>query len=452
MFKTLFRNLFLLLITVGFFACSPAKEEKQEEITSKVDQLEWSKNSSIYEINVRQYSEEGTFEAVRKDLPRIKSMGIRILWFMPIHPVGEINRKGGLGSHYSVQDYKEVNPDYGTKEDFRKLVDEAHEMGFKVIIDWVANHTAWDNPWTQNKDWFALTEEGDFMPPTGTDWSDVIQLNYENEEMRAGMIDALEFWVRDLDIDGYRCDVAGMVPTDFWVDAKAALDEIKPVFMLAEDGNPELVIEAFQMNYGWEYAHIIREVAKGERPISSVDSLFAEDEKRFPSSAYRMYFTSNHDENSWNGTDPEMYGANFENFAVLSATIGGMPLIYNGQESGLDKQLEFFEKDPIEWKDYKYQDFYTTLVGLKRDEQALWNGDFGGSLEMIDMPEGFYAYKRVKEESEVVVIMNFGNESGKVKLADLGVNENYTTYNSTKLMITSEEISFSPNRWAIFVK
>ncbi len=217
--------------------------------------------------------------------------------------------------------------------------------------------------------------------------------------------------------------------------------------MLAEDGNPELVMEAFQMNYGWEYAHIIREVAKGERSISSVDSLFAEDAKRFPSSAYRMYFTSNHDENSWNGTDPEMYGANFENFAVLSATIGGMPLIYNGQESGLDKQLEFFEKDPIEWKDYKYQDFYTTLVRLKRDEQALWNGDFGGSLEMIDMPEGFYAYKRVKGESEVVVIMNFGNESAKVKLADLGVNENYTTYNSTKLMITFEEISFSPNRW-----
>ncbi len=452
MSKILYRNLFLLLITVGFLACSPAKEEKQAEVTSKVEQLEWSKNSSIYEINVRQYSEEGTFEAVRKDLPRIKNMGIKILWFMPIHPIGKVNRKGGLGSHYSVQNYKEVNPDYGTKEDFKKLVDEAHEMGFKVIIDWVANHTAWDNPWTQNKDWYALTEEGDFMPPTGTDWSDVIQLNYENEEMRAGMIDALQYWVRDLNIDGYRCDVAGMVPTDFWVDAKAALDEIKPVFMLAEDGEPELVIEAFQMNYGWEYAHIIREVAKGHRSIRAVDSLFAEDTKRFPSSAYRMYFTSNHDENSWNGTDPEMYGANFENFAVLSATIGGMPLIYNGQESGLDKQLEFFEKDPIEWKDYKYQDFYTTLVGLKRDEPALWNGDFGGSLEIIDMPEGLYAYKRVKGESEVVVVLNFSNESTTVKLADIGVNENYTTYNSTKLMITSEEVSFGPNNWVIFVK
>ena len=163
-------------------------------------------------------------------------------------------------------------------------------------------------------------------------------------------------------------------------------------------------------------------------------------------------FTSNHDENSWNGTDPEMYGANFENFAVLSATIGGMPLIYNGQESGLDKQLEFFEKDPIEWKDYKYQDFYTTLVGLKRDEPALWNGDFGGSLEIIDMPEGLYAYKRVKGESEVVVVLNFSNESTTVKLADIGVNENYTTYNSTKLMITSEEVSFGPNNWVIFVK
>lgn len=452
-----FKNLFLAFITVSALMLSScaAPEVETTAPESKVEQLEWSKNSSIYEINVRQYSEEGTFDAVREDLPRIREMGVRILWLMPIHPIGEKNRKGPLGSYYSVQNYTEVNPEFGNKADFLRFVDEAHQLGFKVIIDWVANHTAWDNPWTQNPEWYELDEEGNFTPPHGTDWTDVIQLDYENEEMRAAMIEALEYWVRDFNIDGYRADVAGMVPTDFWVEAKDSLDSIKPVFMLAEDGEPELLIEAFQMNYAWQYAHTIREIADGNQTFADLDSLMQETEANFPSSSYRMYFTTNHDENSWNGTDPGMYGDNFENFAVLSATIAGMPLIYNGQESGLDKQLEFFERDPIEWKDYKYQEFYTTLVGLKRDNPALWNGDFGGDLEFIQVPEsseGVLAYKREKDESEVVVVLNFSDERTTTSLDEVGVDESYTTYNSNSLMVTSEEISFGPNQWVIFVK
>ncbi|WP_020402129.1 alpha-amylase family glycosyl hydrolase [Gracilimonas tropica] len=452
-----FKNLFLAFITVSALMLSScaAPEVETTAPESKVEQLEWSKNSSIYEINVRQYSEEGTFDAVREDLPRIREMGVRILWLMPIHPIGEKNRKGPLGSYYSVQNYTEVNPEFGNKADFLRFVDEAHQLGFKVIIDWVANHTAWDNPWTQNPEWYELDEEGNFTPPHGTDWTDVIQLDYENEEMRAAMIEALEYWVRDFNIDGYRADVAGMVPTDFWVEAKDSLDSIKPVFMLAEDGEPELLIEAFQMNYAWQYAHTIREIADGNQTFADLDSLMQETEANFPQTSYRMYFTTNHDENSWNGTDPGMYGDNFENFAVLSATIAGMPLIYNGQESGLDKQLEFFERDPIEWKDYKYQEFYTTLVGLKRDNPALWNGDFGGDLEFIQVPEsseGVLAYKREKDESEVVVVLNFSDERTTTSLDEVGVDESYTTYNSNSLMVTSEEISFGPNQWVIFVK
>lgn len=449
------KNLFFAFVIVSALllsSCAAPEVDVAKPPISKVEQLEWSKNSSIYEINIRQYSEEGTIEEVRKDLPRIREMGVRILWLMPIHPIGEKNRKGPLGSYYSVQDYKEINPEFGTKEDFARFVDEAHELGFKVIIDWVANHTAWDHPWTANKEWYALDEDGNFTPPTGTDWTDVIQLDYDNNEMRNAMVDALEYWVRDFDIDGYRCDVAGMVPTDFWEDAIANLNEIKPVFMLAEDGEPELLIEAFQMNYAWQYAHTIREIAAGEQNLDDLTALMEETEANFPASSYRMYFTTNHDENSWNGSDPEMYGDNFENFAVLSATISGMPLIYNGQESGLDKQLEFFEKDEIEWGDYKYQDFYTTLVGLKRDTPALWNGDFGGDLEILDMPENTYAYKRVKGDSEVVVVLNFSSEHKWIALSEVGVDENYITYNSTSLMVTDEEISFGPNQWVIFVK
>ncbi|SMO75889.1 alpha-amylase family glycosyl hydrolase [Gracilimonas mengyeensis] len=450
------KHLLLALVTVSAVLLSSCAAPEVDNATtqapeSKVEQLEWSKNASIYEINVRQYSEEGTFDAVREDLPRLREMGVRILWLMPIHPIGEKNRKGPLGSYYSVKDYKGINPEFGDKADFARFVDEAHQLGFKVIIDWVANHTAWGHPWTENPEWYALDEDGNFTPPTGTDWTDVIQLNYENEEMRAAMIDALEYWVRDFNIDGYRCDVAGMVPTDFWVEAIDSLNQIKPVFMLAEDGEPELLIEAFQMNYAWQYAHTIREIAKEEQSLDDLTALMEETEANFPSSSYRMYFTSNHDENSWTGSDTAMYADNFENFAVLSATIDGMPLIYNGQESGLDKQLEFFEKDTINWGNYKYQDFYTTLIGLKRDTPALWNGDFGGDLEILDMPEEIYAYKREKGDSEVVVVLNFSSEPKRIPLADVGVDDSYVTYNSNSLMVTNSEISFGPNQWVIFV-
>jgi len=388
-----------LFVASLFIACSPA-EKAVEKKASIVVHPEWSKNANIYEVNIRQYSEEGTFNAFREDLPRLKDMGVKILWLMPIHPIGKINRKEteeSRGSYYSVADYKKVNPNFGTEEDFRMLVDEAHEMGFKLIIDWVANHSAWDNPWTENKEWYELTEEGNFMPPRGTDWSDVIQLDYKNEEMRVEMLDALKYWVREFDIDGYRCDVAGMVPTDFWVNARTELDKIKPVFMLAEDGEPELLHEAFDMNYAWTYAHTIREIAKGEQTFKDLDSLFESNSKRFPDNAYRMYFTSNHDENSWTGTDTEMYSANFENFAVLSATVSGMPLIYNGQESGLDKQLLFFEKDEIEWGTYKYSDFYKMLLSLKKDNEALWNGSMVDRLSVSVLRQKLMPSKELKK-------------------------------------------------------
>ena len=390
-------------------ACTQPSTMDAVAPVSKVEHPEWSKNATIYEVNVRQYTPEGTFNAFSEHLPRLKEIGVDILWFMPIHPIGKINRKeteSSMGSYYSVQDYKSVSSDYGTKEDFKRMVEQAHGLGMKVILDWVPNHTAWDNPWTENKDWYVLNEEDDFIPPLGTDWTDVIQLDYTNEEMRDAMIDAMKYWVAEFGVDGYRCDVAGKVPTDFWVRAHAELDEVKDVFMLAEDEEPELLIEAFDMNYAWEYAHIIREIAKGAMTFDRLDSLLAEDAKKFPDNSYRMYFTSNHDENSWNGTDVEMYGDNFQNFAVLSATIDGMPLVYSGQEAVLDKQLLFFEKDEIEWKDYALVDFYTDLLALNKRNEALWNGAHGANPIRISSPEGTYAYQRNKADFGVYVGLN----------------------------------------------
>lgn len=449
----------LSLFALGLFmftaACTQPSTVDSAAPVSKVTQPEWSKNATIYEVNVRQYTPEGTFSAFSEHLPRLKEMGVDILWFMPIHPIGKINRKeneNSMGSYYSVQDYKAVSSDYGTAEDFRAVVQQAHSLEMKVILDWVPNHTAWDNPWTENKDWYVLNEEGDFIPPLGTDWTDVIQLDYTNEEMRAAMIDAMKYWVAEFGVDGYRCDVAGMVPTDFWIRAHAELDEVKDVFMLAEDGEPELLIEAFDMNYAWEYAHIIREIAKGAMTFDRLDSLLAEDAKKFPENSYRMYFTSNHDENSWNGTDIEMYGDNFQNFAVLSATIDGMPLVYSGQEAVLDKLLLFFEKDEIEWKDYELVDFYTDLLALNKRNEALWNGAHGANPVRISSPEGTYAYQRNKDDFGVYVGLNNTQMAQEISFP-LEAGTTYKVYGMDFVEYeanSNDVVSIPANSWLIF--
>ncbi len=435
----------LLLVIV---ACSPTPEVAP---VSNVVHPEWSKNASIYEVNIRQYTPEGTFNAFKEDLPRLKAMGVDILWLMPIHPIGEENRKGTLGSYYAVKDFKAVNPEFGTEEDFRALVEAAHELDMKVLIDWVANHSSWDNVWTVNKDWYNLDNDGNFMPPV-PDWDDVIDFNYNNEDMREAMMDALEYWVREFNIDGYRCDVAGYVPTDFWVEAIARLDEVKDVFMLAEDGDPELLIDAFDMNYAWEYAHITRGIAAGEKTFKDLDDLFARDAERFPRNSYRMYFTTNHDENSWNGSDVELWGPNFESFAVLSATVAGMPLIYTGQESILDKRIEFFEKDAVDWKDYAYEDFFRMLLTIQEENMALWNGAFGGERTRIESPEGTYAFVRKKNENEVIVAINITGETQQLSVPSWS-SSTYTKYGVTEGVMDEEngtyEFDLPPHQWFI---
>jgi glycosidase len=265
---------FLALFAIALYSCTGSVKQDtgtQQESTALenseqgVFHPEWSKNATIYEVNVRQYTKEGTFKAFAEHLTRLRQMGVDILWFMPIHPISEKNRKGTLGSYYAVQDYKAVNPEFGTLEDFKSVVDQAHDMGFKVLIDWVANHTGWDNQWIKDHpEWYKKDSTGNMIAPF--DWTDVAQLDYGNQEMREAMIDALSYWVSEADIDGYRCDVAGMVPVDFWANAREQLNEIKPVFMLAEDESEiALLEEAFNMNYGWEFHHIMNGIAKGKK-------------------------------------------------------------------------------------------------------------------------------------------------------------------------------------------
>ena len=382
---------------------------------------EWAANATIYEVNVRNYTPEGTFRAFEAHLPRLAKMGVVIVWLMPIHPIGEAGRKGALGSPYAVRDYYGVNPEFGTLDDLRHLVDAAHALGMKVLLDWVANHTSRDNALiAEHPDWYQHDAQGQLVPPVA-DWTDVVALDYANPEMRAYMLEALRYWVRAADVDGYRCDVAGLVPTDFWDEARPALEEVKPVFMLAEwdelypsgglsweefDGDTHLLEKAFDMSFGLRLHYLLDQIAEGKAALADIDACLAAEREKYPPTVYVMNFTSNHDVNSWDGTEYERLGPLALPFAVLAALLPGMPMLYSGQEAGLDRRLAFFDKDPIAWGAYPLQDFYTRLLQLKKRHPALRNGDPASCFQRLAGPAGLYGFIREKNGAAVVVLVN----------------------------------------------
>jgi glycosidase len=379
----------------------------------------WSHQTSIYEVNIRQFTPEGTLKAFEAHLPRLQQMGVSLLWFMPIQPIGKKERKGGLGSYYAIQDYTAVNPEFGTLEDFRRIVAKAHAMGMKVILDWVANHTAWDHPWVgTHKERYKLNEKGDVYSVTfnaGTPqveyWTDVVGLNYQDPGLWLAMTDAMAWWLKEADIDGFRCDVASLVPTPFWEQARARLDRIKPVFMLAESDKADLHAKAFDMTYDWDLFDQLRDIAKGKADASALKAWWARREAKYPSDAYRMNFTANHDSNSWHGSCKEFYGtqACFKAMAVLAATLPGVPLIYGGQESFLDKRLAFFEKDPIAWAAYPLAGFYAGLLDLKQRRPELANGQYAGTLAWLETGDpAVVGFRRERGTSRVDVYVNLG--------------------------------------------
>jgi glycosidase len=378
----------------------------------------WTRNAVIYEVNVRQYSPEGTIAGVRKQLPRLKALGVDILWMMPLQPIGVMNRKGPLGSPYSVSDYRKINPEFGTAADVHDFVTAAHRRGLRVILDWVPNHTAYDHPWiTAHPDWYEHKADGSIMNARDnegheTDWTDVAELNYDNPAMRRAMIADMAWWLRTMKIDGFRCDVAGGVPDNFWTEARRELGKVKPdLFMLAEAEAPAMH-PAFDMTYGWQLHHLLNEIAQGKKAPAEIDTYLAEQARAYPADAYRMYFTSNHDENSWNGTEFERMGANNQPAFVLAATLAGsFPLLYTGQESGLSRRLKFFEKDPVVWTGTSYADFYHTLFALKHTSPALRNGAAGGAQSplLTDGNDKSYAFTRTRGASSILVAVNFSD-------------------------------------------
>lgn len=381
---------------------------------------DWSKNRTIYEVNVRQFSKDGTFKAVEARLTELRDLGVGILWLMPVNPIGEFNRKGSLGSYYAVRNYTGINPEFGTEAHFRDLVDQAHRLGMKVIIDWVANHTSWDHPWVRtNPDFYTKNAKGEMVPPVA-DWADVADLNYDNALLRTTMIESMAYWLKTFDIDGFRCDVAGMVPVEFWDSARRELDKIKPVFMLAEASEPELHLNAFDMTYGWQHKDVFNKLASGKFTADSLRSYLTDREfKTYHPANYRMLFITNHDENTWNGNEYKRLGDAYNAMTVLTFTLPGMPLIYNGQEAGMTQELQFFERDPIQWKDHPNRAFFTRLTALREKNPALWSGLYGGNFTFARTSSdgGVFAFTRESGANKLLILVNTTSkeQSGTVR-------------------------------------
>ncbi len=452
-------TILLLFIVIVFSNCNKTKVTENLSVYEpkeyvEIKHPEWSKNATIYEVNIRQFTNEGTFKAFESHLPRLKAMGIDIIWLMPINPIGVEKRKGTLGSEYSVKDYYGINPEYGNLTDFKNLVNKIHEMGMYVIVDWVANHSSWDNKLAKDHpEWYTKTPEGHFQPTPWYDWDDIIDFDFNNPELRKYMTDVLKYWVKETNIDGYRCDVAGFIPVDFWENVRSELDQIKPVFMLAEWESRDLHKKAFDMTYSWTLFEKMKDVTFYKKSLGGIIEYMAHDVSTFPRNAYRMTFTDNHDKNSWDGNQFLNFGDGLEASMVLACTVNGMPLVYSGQEAGLNKSLRFFDKDTIVWKTHPFEKIYTTLFKLKHENQSLWNGNFGGEMVRIynDKPDQIISFSRTKNKNQVISIINYSDKPVSFILDSKYQKGDYTDLFSDKKVTLKGDDQFELKPWKYVV-
>jgi len=423
----------------------------------RIEHPEWTKSATIYQLNTRQFTPEGTFAAAMAHLPRLKQLGVDIIWLMPIHEIGEVNRKGSLGSPYSVKDYYSVNHEFGTLDDLKRFVDAAHGLGMHVILDWVANHTAWDNDLVrEHPEWYERDWKGDFRPTPWWDWSDIIDLDYRHAGLRRYMTEAMKYWVVEADVDGFRCDVAGFVPVDFWNNVRSELDAIKPVFMLAEWESRDLHAAAFDATYAWSWNEAVHRITTGEADVNGLYVYYSWNEGAFPPNSMRMTFVSNHDKNAWEGTQFEQFGDGLKAAIVLSVVGEGIPLIYNGQEAGNPRRLAFFEKDSIEWREHPVGDLYRSLFALKHGNTVLWNARWGAT--MIKVPNSAEAkvlsFIRRNERDKVFVVLNLSAEPQAVTFRESlyhGAYAEYFSGESVELDV-STRLELEPWEYRVFVR
>lgn len=433
------------------------KKKEIKPLVSEVVHPEWSKNIVMYEVNVRQYTPEGTLKAFEEHLPRLKALGVDVLWFMPTFPIGIVNRKGELGSYYSVKNFMDVNPEFGTIDDFKEVMNKAHNLGMRVMLDWVPNHTSWDNPLAaEHPDYYIKDSTGKFTPPIGTDWTDVIQLDWSKKGLQDYMIGAMSFWVK-MGVDGFRVDHPHNTPKEFWERARIELNTIKPVLMLAEIEEPYNYLEkGFDMNYAWELHHLMNSVAEGKDSASAIAKYFRNEWIKYPNNTYRLQFLTNHDENSWAGTIDSLMGDAQKVFATMIFTDQAVPLIYSGQEDCLNKKLKFFVRDTIQWDSCDLTGFYQSLIRLKKGNEALWNGDFGGPMVKINTNKDnkVFAFSREKDGNRVIVFLNLTKKSVSFKPDLKNLDGEYTEYFSGEKTSIPLSVNLTLNPWGykVFVR
>ena len=458
-----------------FVACKTEKREevKVEEETAEVlapISASDMETAVIYEANIRQYSPEGTFDEFTKDIPQLKELGVKVIWLMPVFPISETKRKatGGadskfasefsqeeqvnyLGSYYAVTDFTEINPEFGTKEDFRELVKMAHRNSIYVILDWVPNHTGWDHGWLKtNPEYYTQNEKGEVIHPKDTDWTDVADLNYDNQAMRNEMIADMSYWITKEGVDGFRCDVAGSVPLDFWQQAVPQLREKKDLFMLAEAWEPELLDgNLFDMAYAWDGHHLLNGLAKEEKNLEDYEAYIQKINKDYDADDILMNFVTNHDENSWNGSLKERMGDASELMTALSFMLKGMPLIYSGQEYDLNHRLKFFEKDSIPKTKGDSWQLLQKLGKLKNTNPALNGGKNAASYNRLESEENILMFERSKDGETILFIGNFSNSGNKISVPE-GVYMDYITNNKAKL--TEDAFDLKPWQYHILIK
>ena len=441
----------LILILTFSLACCRSNKWSNLDASQINGHPAWMMQGNIYEVNVRQYTPEGTFNAFAKHLDRLKAMGVETIWFMPINPISKLDRKGTLGSYYAVSDYTAINPEFGTFDDFKKLVQAIHDKGMKVLIDWVPNHTGADHRWiTEHPEFFVKDNSG--KAAVAFDWADTRQLDYKNPIMQDSMIAAMKFWVKGTNIDGFRCDVAWNVPASFWNKSIPQLRKMKNLFMLAEGDSTYLPKSGFDAVYPWHMFKMMEKVAKGEKTALALDSINKENEMLYPANTIQMYFTSNHDENSWNHADFGTFpGAVHAPFAVFSQTMkNSIPLIYSGQEEPVLRALEFFEKDPITFKNFEREKFYKTLLELRKRNEAL-SANTSFKKVLVGDEKAVYAYVREKGNKKVFVILNFSGIEQSISLKESSLlGKAYNVFEEKEIFLNANERKMKPWGYEIY--
>ena len=452
------KKILLALLPILIFSCK--EDEKNKEAAppviseqKAVVHPQWIMQGNIYEVNTRQYTPEGTFNAFAKHLDRLKDMGVQTLWFMPINPISKFGRKGALGSYYAVSDYKAINPEYGNMDDWKQLVKAIHDKGMKVMIDWVPNHTGADHPWLNTHTGFYIKDSVTGKPATMFDWTDTRVLDFKNEEMQDSMIAAMKYWVTESDIDGFRVDVAWNIPAQFWLRSIAQLKQVKnDMLFLAEGDRPYLLTSGFDAFYPWEMFHKMVDVAAGKAPAFALDSVKDKYDKEFPKEAIPLYFTSNHDENSWNKSDYKTFpGAVHAPFAVFTQTMAGtVPLVYSGQEEPFLDSVSFFYKDTITFKKFGRAKFYKTLLELRKNEPALSADASFRKIEVGDKA-AVYAYTREKDGRKVFVILNLSNKEQTIKVLQNDLHGNpYNVFMGTNEALNNKEWKIGPWGYVVY--